>query len=102
MRKNLWSHLIIAAAVLLSACSKAAPLPESAAAAPTAETAPAAAPAAATRDPYAAEMACTIVAQEPTPGPTEVSMFPPAGEGDWVLGDNPNAVMTIIEYSDFM
>jgi cyclophilin family peptidyl-prolyl cis-trans isomerase len=29
-------------------------------------------------------------------------MFPPAGADDWVLGDNPDAIMTIIEYSDFM
>jgi len=100
MRKQLWFHLMIVAAVVLSACSQAAP-PEPTAGVLTPTEQPTT-PGVATQDPYASEMACTIVSQEPTPGPTEVSMFPPAGEGDWVLGDNPDATMTITEYSDFM
>lgn len=101
MRKQLWYHLTIAAAVFLAACSQAAPPEPTAAGAVPTPAAPATA-AVATRDPNAVEMACTIVSQEPTPGPTEVSMFPPPAEGDWVLGDNPDATMTVIEYSDFM
>jgi hypothetical protein len=43
---------------------------------------------------------CTVVSREPTPGPTQVSLFPPPGESDWVVGPE-TAVMTIYEYSDF-
>lgn len=43
---------------------------------------------------------CTVVSREPTPGPTQVSLFPPPGESDWVIGPE-TAVMTIYEYSDF-
>ena len=100
MRKTLFSVLILAA-LLLSACLPTTATPGS----PTAavEDAPAtqSAPVVATRDPNAVEMACEVVSVEPTPGPTEVSMFPPVGEDDWVLGDNPNAALTVVEYSDF-
>jgi hypothetical protein len=44
---------------------------------------------------------CTVVSTVPTPGPTEQSLFPPVGEGDWVQGP-ATADVTIIEYSDFM
>ncbi len=43
---------------------------------------------------------CTVVSQKPTPGPTEVSKFPPVSETDWVKGP-ASAQITIIEYSDF-
>lgn len=43
---------------------------------------------------------CTTVSRQPTPGPTEQSLFPPAGEGDWIEGGEAAAV-TIFEYSDF-
>jgi len=43
---------------------------------------------------------CTVVSREPTPGPTEESLFPPPGESDWVIGPE-TAKMTIFEYSDF-
>ncbi len=46
-------------------------------------------------------MTCQVVSMSPTQGPTEQSMFPPVGKDDWVEGSNPNAPMTIIEYSDF-
>ena len=46
-------------------------------------------------------MNCQVVSMNPTQGPTEASMFPPPGEDDWVHGSNPNARLTIIEYSDF-
>jgi hypothetical protein len=43
---------------------------------------------------------CTVVSLEPTTGPTEESLFPPAGESDWVAGP-ATATMTVYEYSDF-
>lgn len=43
---------------------------------------------------------CTIVSRQPTPGPTEQSVFPPLGSQDWVEGP-PSAAVTFIEYSDF-
>lgn len=93
MRKTVFSVLILAA-ILLSACSQ----PQSGIN-PTAEaTKPAAV---ATRNPNAVEMECKVVSVDPTPGPTQVSMFPPVSEDDWILGNNPDATMTIIEYSDF-
>ncbi len=55
----------------------------------------------ATGEANAAKMNCQVVSTSPTQGPTEISMFPPAGKDDWVLGKNANAALTIIEYSDF-
>ena len=97
MRKLFFSVLMMAA-ILLSACTAADVTPQAGS-----TTAKATTPAdtVATRDPNAVEMQCQVVSVDPTPGPTEVSMFPPVGEGDWVLGDNPNAALTVIEYSDF-
>lgn len=43
---------------------------------------------------------CTVVSRQPTPGPTEQSLFPPVGSQDWVEGP-PSAAVTFIEYSDF-
>jgi len=43
---------------------------------------------------------CTVVSRQPTPGPTEQSIFPPVGEADWIKGA-ADAKVTIIEYSDF-
>ncbi len=43
---------------------------------------------------------CTVVSPEPTPGPTEASLFPPISDKDWALGV-PTATVSIIEYSDF-
>ncbi len=87
MRK-LWFILIAAAAVLLAACGPAKPAAN-------------AAKPVATEDPKLPKMACQVVSMVPTQGPTEVSMFPPAGKDDWVLGKNASAPLTIIEYSDF-
>lgn len=47
-----------------------------------------------------AQAQCTAVSRQPTPGPTEKSLFPPASASDWVEGPDTAAV-TIIEYSDF-
>lgn len=43
---------------------------------------------------------CTVVSRQPTPGPTEQSLFPPASEEDWVKGPD-DAAITIIEYGDY-
>lgn len=43
---------------------------------------------------------CSVVSGNPTPGPTQESIFAPVSEVDWVLGSD-TADITIIEYSDF-
>ncbi len=43
---------------------------------------------------------CTVESRDPTPGPTEESLFEPVSESDWIRGPDTAAV-TIIEYSDF-
>lgn len=43
---------------------------------------------------------CTVVSRQPTPGPTQQSMFPPITDKDWTQG-TPGAKVTLIEYSDF-
>jgi len=93
MRK-LWYLFIFMAAVLLSACGSTS----------SGNTPPGTQPPQAvvppTEDPNAPKMECTVVSIMPTPGPTQVSIFPPPGEGDWVRGGD-DAVLTIVEYSDF-
>jgi cyclophilin family peptidyl-prolyl cis-trans isomerase/protein-disulfide isomerase len=101
MRK-LWFSLVITAAMLLSACSQVlSPAnPMAKATATAAKPQPALSPIA-TQDPNAKTMECQLVSMSPTQGPTETSMFPPPSETDWSLGNNANASLTIIEYSDF-
>lgn len=43
---------------------------------------------------------CNVVSPQPTPGPTQQSIFPPVSETDWTRGPE-NAYVTIMEYSDF-
>jgi cyclophilin family peptidyl-prolyl cis-trans isomerase/protein-disulfide isomerase len=43
---------------------------------------------------------CTVISPDPTPGPTEESMFPPVTEKDWSIGP-ANATVTILEYGDY-
>lgn len=43
---------------------------------------------------------CTVVSLVPEPNPTEVSLFPPIGDSDWVKGPD-SAAVTIVEYGDF-
>ncbi len=102
MRKT-WLALLLFAAILLSACSQAAsstmPLSteaseNTAAPAPTETSAP-------TANPNTTKMECQVVSLSPTPGPTEVSMFPSPQNDDWIQGSNPDAALTITEYSDF-
>jgi phosphohistidine phosphatase SixA len=46
------------------------------------------------------EANCTVVSHQPTPGPTEQSLVPPVGNGDWTYGPD-DAAVTFIEYGDF-
>jgi cyclophilin family peptidyl-prolyl cis-trans isomerase/protein-disulfide isomerase len=89
MRKS-WLIVFLVAAGLLAACTQAKPTSQAQVTKPVA-----------TEDPKTPKMACQVVSLEPTQGPTEVSMFPPLSKEDWVLGKNPDAPLTIIEYSDF-
>jgi cyclophilin family peptidyl-prolyl cis-trans isomerase/protein-disulfide isomerase len=43
---------------------------------------------------------CTVISEEPTPGPTGPSLFLPVRDTDWVRGPQ-DAAVTILEYSDF-
>ena len=43
---------------------------------------------------------CNVVSPQPTPGPTQQSIFPPVSASDWTKGPE-DAYMTITEYSDF-
>jgi len=43
---------------------------------------------------------CTVESRDPTPGPTEESIFALVSESDWVRGLD-TAEVTIIEYGDF-
>lgn len=43
---------------------------------------------------------CTVISPQPTPGPTERSLFPPANEEDWIAGPD-DALVTLTEYGDF-
>ena len=98
MRK-LWFSVIIFVAVLFAACSPTTgQVPNT----PEATSAPAAAstPSVPTLDPSAVTMECNVVSMVPTPGPTEVSMFPPVSEEDWQLGAS-DPVLTLTIYSDF-
>ena len=43
---------------------------------------------------------CTVSSSQPTPGPTEASLFPGVSPTDWKLGPD-GAKVVFIEYSDF-
>lgn len=43
---------------------------------------------------------CTVVSRQPTPGPTQPSLFPPVDDHDWIMGAK-DAPITLIEYADF-
>ncbi len=43
---------------------------------------------------------CTVSSRLPTPGPTEISLFPGVSPSDWKLGPD-GAKVVFIEYSDF-
>lgn len=64
--------------------------------APTSSPAPSLEPAGTTSIPQG----CTVVSPQPTPGPTQQSIFPPVSDKDWVQGP-ATASVTLLEYSDF-
>jgi hypothetical protein len=43
---------------------------------------------------------CTVVSPQPTPGPTQRSIFPPVSQDDWTQGPE-DAYVTVLEYADF-
>ncbi len=54
----------------------------------------------ATTSPVAKEPGCTVVSPQPTPGPTQESLFPSKTSYDFSRGSE-DASVTIIVYSDF-
>ena len=95
--QKFWFTMLLAAAMLLSACSQVAPpdLPSAGEPDNQATQAPLA-----TQDINAVEMECQVVSLVPTQSPEQASLFPPPGDEDWKLGSE-EPLMTIIEYSDF-
>jgi cyclophilin family peptidyl-prolyl cis-trans isomerase/protein-disulfide isomerase len=96
MKKFIFTLLFMAA--MLAACNPTGPVTPTPAPSTGAEPSTGTIP---TQDVNATAMECSVVSVRPTPGPTEVSMFPPVDETDWVMGNNPDAALTVIEYSDF-
>jgi cyclophilin family peptidyl-prolyl cis-trans isomerase/protein-disulfide isomerase len=45
-------------------------------------------------------LGCTVVSTQPTPGPTQESLFPSVSSSDWTRGP-ADASVTIVEYADF-
>lgn len=68
----------------------------------TAATVPAELDAAPTPADFAASgpASCTVTTMIPDPDPNIAALFAPITEDDWVVGP-PDAVVTILEYSDF-
>jgi cyclophilin family peptidyl-prolyl cis-trans isomerase/protein-disulfide isomerase len=110
MARNIFfiaSILALLLALILAACTSGQPpvtptaTIESAALAPTATTAPpTAAPSQETPVVQALAPGCNVISQQPAPGPTQQSIFPPVNEADWAKGPE-DAYVTITEYSDF-
>ena len=92
--------------MLLGACQGNAPALTDAAPSPTAQAYAATQPSGESSEPVTDPTAagksagCTVVSPQPTPGPTEQSLFPPVSDQDWVQGPE-TASITIIEYGDF-
>ena len=102
---------VVILALALSACQGASPGANSNAydGNPTASaTVPSSAPATTMPPPAQPSVApaaavppgCTVVSAQPTPGPTQESLFPSVSASDWVRGP-ADASITIIEYADF-
>jgi len=105
MRKTILT-MLIGLAVLVSACQSTpggSPVQTTTAApqSPTTMEPPSAQPTSLpTQGAQLAAAKCTVVSGLPTPGPTEQSLFPPPGSGDWMVGPD-TARLTFTEYSDF-
>ena len=90
-RSSLFTFLI--AALLLAACATSGTQTP----APTSLVTPAQATQAGSQPSI---NGCTAESPQPTPGPTETSLFPPISDEDWTQGLKTASVQ-IIEYSDF-
>ena len=110
MLKKILFLLVISSVFLVACQSTASDLP----AEPTADSAvdPEGADTASTELPALPEVSptpstqdqgtanCTVVSQQPTPGPTEQSLVPPVSDDDWTQGPD-DAAVTFVEYGDF-
>ena len=96
MRKQILSLLLLVS-VVLSACAKSTPTSLPTFPAPAATTVLEVPQTSALEAP---DSGCTVIARQPTPGPTQASLFPPVTKDDHVKGPE-TAKVTIIEYSDF-
>ncbi|MEA4909504.1 MAG: peptidylprolyl isomerase [Anaerolineaceae bacterium] len=106
MKHKIGLALTLVSVLVLAACGQQTPAATATLTAePTVTSAPAATlPAGeATGEPGAVSgqpATCSVVSMLPTPGPTEVSLFPPPTEEDWSEGP-ADAEVTFMEYSDF-
>lgn len=96
MRKQLIIILLVAS-VVLSACAKTT-TPTSLPTFPAVSSTQVDVPQSSQLE--APDSGCTVVAKQPTPGPTQQSLFPLVNEDDHAKGP-ADARVTIIEYSDF-
>jgi hypothetical protein len=103
MRK-LWHLIGTLAGLALLACEACAASPTPMPLLPTSTRAPTSTPVAAAPTqvllPTSEPATCTLSSRQPTPGPTEVSLFPGVSQTDWKLGPD-DAKVVFIEYSDF-
>ncbi len=94
-------------ALLLAACTGSQPIVTETPTIPSATLAPTATTAPPTDEPsqetpvaQSLGPGCNVISLQPTPGPTQQSIFPPVSEDDWAKGPK-DAYVTITEYSDF-
>lgn len=110
MIKRIFFYVLLLA-LALSACQSASPGTDTAAYTssptpaanlpPTLAATPTPPPVESSAAPAAAvPPGCTVVSAQPTPGPTQESLFPSVSAADWVRGP-ADASVTIVEYADF-
>lgn len=105
MRK-LWLLMSVLAGLALgmAACAPGAASPAATPLAPTSTPGEVSSPVAAAPTmaplPTTEPASCTVTSRLPTPGPTEVSLFPGVSQSDWKLGPD-GAKVVFIEYGDF-
>jgi len=92
--------VILYFALIAAGLGACAPLTPAVPPAATPTSAPPAGAAAGAGSTVQAGSECTVVSSLPTPGPTEVSLFPVVTGADWVRGPL-DAPVTFLEYSDF-
>jgi hypothetical protein len=92
--RRLWLSISLLVLVTLAACAPATLQPT-----PTATLKPAQ-PTTSIEKTNPQDVSCSVVSKQPTPGPTEQSLFAPVSDKDWVEG-KAEAEVTFIEYSDF-